>query len=535
MCKKCICLIRVSTLQQSLEEQREKVVATAIADGYKRSEIAVVEGKESAIKLKEEQRETINEMKQIINDNPSIESVYVFAIDRLARRVSVIMSVKEYLDERGINLVFLNPHKMGTLRKDEKTGKMVEDELTKLLLMLLSYGAEMEMQTKKARFAVAKDALRKQGKLATGKVLYGYYRAEDGTAKVNEVEASKIRDLFNYYVSEDISLARLFKKMVFEGKWEDNVSSTGWSTRIRNIFLNKAYSGGVPMQRTRGKKGVVRTEKYPAIVTEELQNKAIEKLMSNQRKPKTETKNIYYGKGLIKIEHNGKLYALAPIRNNVTYSLLTVTRANININVIDSILWDEAITLKRHHMNVDKEQTRKAYNEQIEKNNAQIEVLRPKLEEIRKRQAQAFQMLMKGRVSEDIYDETMKEIGEDETNYSNEIARLETANTNMSMMLNEIADAKVIESNLSDITDDAERDKIIKQVIEMIVIKKTDKGYEIEVVPKDILKPLYYPHTYEYSQSGGHIKLFMVNPNGHKSNQNRIVQRRFKQYDRRKK
>ena len=413
---------------------------------------------------------------------------------------------------------------------------MVEDELTKLLLMLLSYGAEMEMKTKKARFAVAKDALRKQGKLATGKVLYGYYRDENGNAKIKEDEASIVRDIFNIYVNENISLQGLFKRMVLEGKWENNVIPTAMSSRVRNFILNRAYSGGTPLQRTKGKKGIERTEKYPAIVSEEIQERAIEKLLANKQSPKTTSKNVYYGKGLVKVAtEQGKLYALAPVRRNVTYSVLNVVRANVNINVIDSILWDEAVTLKRHHMNVDKEQTRKAYLEQIEKNKAQIAILQPRLEEIRKRQAQAFQMLMKGKVSEDIYDATMKEIDKDEKTYSNEIAKLETANTNMEMMIGQIGEAHVLESNLYDITDDNERVKIIKQVIEMIVVRKTDKGHIIEVVPKEELKPFYKPHTYEYSQSGGHIKLFLIRPNGNRSDQTRIVQRRFKQYDRKRK
>ena len=106
MNKKCICFIRVSSQQQMLEGQKEKVVAAAMSDGYQLDEIAVVEGIESAIKLKEEKRETLNEMKQLIADYPTIDSIYVFAIDRLARRVSVILSVKDFLLEHKINLVF---------------------------------------------------------------------------------------------------------------------------------------------------------------------------------------------------------------------------------------------------------------------------------------------------------------------------------------------------------------------------------------------------------------------------------------------
>jgi len=106
MSKKCICLVRVSTEQQKLEGQKEKVISAAISDGYKLEEIAVVEGKESAIKLQEEERETLNEMKNIIAQYPTIESVYVFAIDRLARKVSIILSVKDYLLSYRDNMEF---------------------------------------------------------------------------------------------------------------------------------------------------------------------------------------------------------------------------------------------------------------------------------------------------------------------------------------------------------------------------------------------------------------------------------------------
>jgi DNA invertase Pin-like site-specific DNA recombinase len=112
--------MRVSTEQQKLEGQKEKVISAAISDGYQLEEIAVVEGKESARKLEEEERETLNEMKRFIAQYPTIESVYVFAIDRLARKVSIVLSVKDYLLKNNINLVFLNPHKMSTMRKEKR-------------------------------------------------------------------------------------------------------------------------------------------------------------------------------------------------------------------------------------------------------------------------------------------------------------------------------------------------------------------------------------------------------------------------------
>ena len=136
---KCICLIRVSTQQQILEGQKDKVIAEAIHDGYSKDEIKVIEAKESAIKLAESERETLTEMKQIISMNSGIESLYVFAIDRLARKVSTVLSIKDYLLENNINLVFIHPHRMSTMRRNDK-GVMVEDELTSLMLLFLGYG-----------------------------------------------------------------------------------------------------------------------------------------------------------------------------------------------------------------------------------------------------------------------------------------------------------------------------------------------------------------------------------------------------------
>ena len=73
--KKVICFARVSTIVQDLQPQLDAVKRQIIADNYEESEIVVVKGKESAIKLKEEQRQTLNEMKQLIEENPTIEEV----------------------------------------------------------------------------------------------------------------------------------------------------------------------------------------------------------------------------------------------------------------------------------------------------------------------------------------------------------------------------------------------------------------------------------------------------------------------------
>jgi DNA invertase Pin-like site-specific DNA recombinase len=177
-------------MRQSYTAQVNAVKAAAIADGYRENEITIVQGKESAIKLKEDERQTLNEMKSLIAENPSIESVYFFAIDRLSRRVEVVLNVVKEMLEKGVNLVFLNPTKMTTIRVNED-GTKVENELTKLLLMLLSYGAEMEMKIKTERAVNKKEEMRENNEV-TGKLILGYHNV-NSNAKLDPATAPIVK------------------------------------------------------------------------------------------------------------------------------------------------------------------------------------------------------------------------------------------------------------------------------------------------------------------------------------------------------
>ena len=101
---KAIGLIRVSTVSQDLTQQTEAVKEEMKRDGYKPSNIILIEDKESAVTLSEEERQGIIKMKQYIESDPSIDAVYVFELSRLSRRPEVLYSVRDYLLEKKINL-----------------------------------------------------------------------------------------------------------------------------------------------------------------------------------------------------------------------------------------------------------------------------------------------------------------------------------------------------------------------------------------------------------------------------------------------
>ena len=64
--KKVICFARVSTIAQDLQPQLDAVKRQIIADNYEESEIVVVKGKESAIKLKEEYEKNWNRFQYLV-------------------------------------------------------------------------------------------------------------------------------------------------------------------------------------------------------------------------------------------------------------------------------------------------------------------------------------------------------------------------------------------------------------------------------------------------------------------------------------
>lgn len=73
--RKAIVLSRVSTLQQDLKQQTEEILREVYKDGFKEEEVILIEDKESAIKLSEEERRGLNKLKDYIRTDKSIITV----------------------------------------------------------------------------------------------------------------------------------------------------------------------------------------------------------------------------------------------------------------------------------------------------------------------------------------------------------------------------------------------------------------------------------------------------------------------------
>lgn len=474
--KKCLCFCRVSSKRQDVTAQSNKVKAAAIADGYKESEIIIVKGKESAIKLAEEERQTLNEMKELIEENPSIESVYCFAIDRLARRVSVILSVKDYLLQKGINLVFLNPHKMGTIRTNED-GTKVEDELTKLLLMLLSYGAEMEMKIKIERLVIKKEEMKENNEV-TGKLIFGYINVNK-KAKIDTARTAPIvKWIFKSYNEDGLSLTKIFDKGVELGYWDNLHFRSSKATRIRRILKNYSYCGEP------NESGFV----YPKLIEKEEIDKAIENMEKAAKKPKTVSKVISLAKGKIKDANSG--YTLKYDGNHLNYVYKDDVSGKVvsaALNIIDFCVWKEASRVKWNVLANKDDNTKNALCHELEEIDDRIYNIQQIIE---KDIIPKFNRLYKAyvntnRISDEDYERDSKAIEKEEKKYKKQIESLEQRKVELQAVLVDLANTEDVNAHsVMEITDHQHQKEIVDEVIDKITVERTEVGQIIKIYNK---------------------------------------------------
>ena len=173
--KKCIVFSRVSTEQQETDEQTERVHRLAESYGYPRESHIEVEYKESGIRLKEEERLGLNRMKELIEDDKSIDCVFAFEISRIARTKKVLFSIEEWLVERHIQLIIDTP-RIELLNKDFTINDGAET-----VFSIFAQVAECEMRIKKERFKNGKRRSVREGKFIGGKVMFGFTVDKDKT------------------------------------------------------------------------------------------------------------------------------------------------------------------------------------------------------------------------------------------------------------------------------------------------------------------------------------------------------------------
>lgn len=230
---KCILLIRVSTQQQDLAQQTEKVKAEAVKDGYAEKDIIILEDKESAVKLSEEERNGLNQLKWNIEHDATINCVYSYEVSRISRQPSILYSIRDFLISHHVQLVVLNPYMK--MLKDDNT----LSETANIFFGIFSSMAENEGYIRKERLARGRAMKKSQGYFSGGAIPMGY-RVVDHKLVVNEETAPIVKRIFTDYAYHNKSFRKIGQELSDEGFFNGSYAGR---QNVANILSKKYYCG----------------------------------------------------------------------------------------------------------------------------------------------------------------------------------------------------------------------------------------------------------------------------------------------------
>lgn len=318
--KNAIVLARVSTVQQSLESQTEKVLEAAKRDGY--ADPIIIKNKESAVKKDEAHLLGIAEMKQYIEAG-DVECVYCFELSRLSRRPRDLYAIRDYLMEHGVQLVVLNP----SFRLLNSEGGL--DPTANIVFALFTSMAEQECMLRTERCKRGKLKKRDEGRFVGGKELFGYGRDKDDYFIIKPDEAEVVRRVYGMFVGGKNRLA-ITRELRAEGYLQNFMSDVAAHSHVDNMLRNPDYTG------MHGK---------PQIISQNLFDRAQEKLKMQKAPIRKKVPVTALCRGIMinsKSSSHRKQYYVRGYEGSY-YCLLDKTEERkkfVKIADVDTAVWD---------------------------------------------------------------------------------------------------------------------------------------------------------------------------------------------------
>ena len=503
---RCIILIRISTKQQDYSAQKKELIDYAISNGYKKqSQRILIENIESAIKLDEEHRQGIADMKRYIEEDSSINCVFCWEISRLGRRYDVIESVRDFLIEHKVNLKLYHEG-VQLLDKDGSVntgGKLVVDVSMAI--------AKYEMETKIARLNREKERKTNEGKAPTGKILYGYRFDKDGYVEVDEDKnAPRVREIFEW-AKDGKSTLWIWDECYKRGYFTYRSRNRG-KNYICSILSQPAYCG---------REGYRTKTKYKAIITEKLFDEVAKAKKERMYEAKTTSKFVAYGKSLVKyLTHDGKECAMCIGHSRNSYRTnpgVLPTSVNINMNVIDYVIWKETVMLYTRYLVKQGQRNFKKLQDELNVAKLKVEASKKIIKSLKNQKERKGDRYDLGELTLEKYKEDIKVINKQIKKEEGNITNYEESLTRIKKQIDGIGEdrwARIDYKSIESITDDIERKKIIDTIILGVLVtsngvtERGDKKYKIEIKQK---VNFLYNTYFEYWQRGGVFHLIKCN------------------------
>lgn len=497
---KCILLSRISTAQQSIDSQTNDLIKEAERLGYAKNDMIILEDVESAIKLAEHERHGLNQLKRYINEDPTVDMVICWEPSRLARQQKILYSIRDFLVEKQVQLIILNPY----VRLLDPKGKL--DSTANIVFSLFATISENEMMIKKERMLRARNMLRSQGKIFTGKPLYGYIKDENKKPVPHPEESKIVQYIFNTYLNENISMWQLYRRLMLQGVFKNVKRVTGVS-RIQSILRNKNYSSG---------DGI-----YPPIVSKELQEACWKKGCEMSAMPKTKTKHLFMLKDVIFCGKCG--YKMRGYISGFSYRCVDRIYKNvenphtlhIGMNYIDDLVWNDVLAVANINSNFHQNNTIIEYNKKISENNKAIENLNEILNGFFEKEDKLVKLYMNDKISEAVYNNQYKALQDEKQSLQNEVMKLQEQNVQYESIVKDNEDyIKKVPINFDDVEDKEAKREIILKYVDKVIINRDDVETRIDIEYKPFLIIPDKGSFYTYTQKGGYIKTYRHNTDG---------------------
>lgn len=373
---KAIILSRVSTLAQHLESQTNDLFRDASFRGYSKDQLIVIEDKESAIKLSEDERNGLNTMKYHI-EHDKVDCVFIWEITRISRQLPMLYSIRDYLQSKHVQLYCHQPK--FTLFNDDWS----ISDVSNMVFAMFAVLAENEMKTKKQRMLRARYNLKEQGKAYGGRPPFGYTIDKNKNFIVKEEEAEVVRKMFNDYGNGLKSIRKLAADLKAEGYFP-NVKEVGLISKL-HYWLNATYYIG--------------TEHLPDIITQEMYDKCQEAFKRNVLVKHGTTNKQHLLKGLLYDKETGHRLT-AQTGANSFYASKNYKCCTIRCVSIDPLVWEVASDIYYNKMN-DKDTVFKTLSAKMQVYINKMKVTKENAESIQEKIDRVEERIIYGKISED--------------------------------------------------------------------------------------------------------------------------------------
>lgn len=469
----CICLSRVSTGIQDLDQQTDKLIEAAKSAGYDDNSIILIEDTESGIKLSEEERYGLNKLRAEVAKG-GVDLVIVFELSRLGRRPDVLYSVRDFLIKHKVQLQVLNPAFL-MLKQD---GTL--DENSNILFSLFSGLAENEMTIKKARFKRGRAKKAADNRFIGGGILYGYECNSEKKFLIKEDEAAIVRRIFNEYIEDNKTFTDIARGLVLDGTYKNTMTSCRMF--VERTLNNESYYGK-PLQEQDVYYKAVYQRSYPAIISKDLFDEVKAKRLSNRKSQKKRSLHEYLCRGLL-FTTDGKSFYANYSSNSfcciIEYTPQKKTMLTISIPALDKLVWS---VVKDYILNSPKKDVGEEKIELLSKVQAAskvIKTLEEKLNDTAEQLKRIELRIIKGKLSEIDAEEIENQIEKERTEIKENILQKQEE---INALNNRI---KRLESNNETITEDYlnsldfnHKREYVLQNVDRIVISKISTKHRL--------------------------------------------------------